>query len=167
MGGSMRNTATRALSVATLSLAAAIQLSSAEPAGARGTSAAPEPAFSSQPGTAAAAQPAAPPSAPASGPAAGVAPPSPPGASATLTGTVRSYDARARTLELIAGVGMALRVVRISCPEGTPVRAEGAAAGLSRLKPGDVVRVDYARTPKENVAKSIDLLPKPKPGGAP
>jgi hypothetical protein len=116
---------------------------------------------------AAAAQPAAPPSAPASGPARGAAPAPPPGASATLTGTVRSYDARARTLELIAGVGMRLRVVRISCPHGTPVKAEGAAAGVSRLKPGDVVRVDYARTPKENVAKSVEILPPPEPGSAP
>ncbi len=115
----------------------------------------------------AAAQPPVPPSALASGPVGGGAPASPPGDAVTLTGTIRSNEARTRTLELIAGVGMALRVVRISCPEGTPVKAEGAAAGVSRLKPGDVVRVDYARTPKENVAKSIELLPKPEPGGAP
>jgi hypothetical protein len=116
---------------------------------------------------AAAAQPAAPPSAPASGPAGGGAPESPPGASAALTGTVRSYDARARNLELIAGIGMRLRVVRISCPDGTPVVAEGAAAGLSRLRPGDVVRVAYSPAPGGNVARSIDVLPKPDPGGAP
>jgi hypothetical protein len=101
--------------------------------------------------------------------AASAAPPSPaptptaPLPSATLTATVRSVDAQARTLQVVTGVGYALRVVKISWKEIPTVKAAAAGAGISQLKPGDLVRVEYAKAPEGNVVKAIELLPSPAP----
>jgi len=97
------------------------------------------------------------------------APPSPaatpaaPLPSATLTATVQSVDAQARTLEVVTGVGYALRVVRLSWKEAPTVRAAATGAGMSQLKPGDLVRVEYGKAPEGNVVKTIELLPSPGP----
>jgi hypothetical protein len=150
----MKSHPLRSNAATALAIAGALLLSPGEPVRAR----------SPQPSGAPAAMPPATPGSAAPSPV----PSSPaPGSAATLTATVRSYDARTRTLEVITGVGLALRVVKIACPEGTPVRAEAAAASIARLKPGDIVRVEYARAPEGNVAKSIEALPKPGVGGAP
>src|SRR5439155_11316131 len=58
--------------------------------------------------------------------------------SSDLEGTVRAVNARAGTLELITGVGMSLRVVRMSTAPTTRLVAAGAAPRLADLKPGDV-----------------------------
>ena len=97
------------------------------------------------------------------------APPSPvptpaaPLPSATLTGTVQSIDAQARTLQVVTGVGYALRVVKLSWKEAPTMRAAAAGAGMSQLKPGDLVRVEYAKAPEGNVVRTIELLPSPAP----
>jgi hypothetical protein len=101
--------------------------------------------------------------------AASAAPPSPaatPAAtvpSATLTATVQSVDGQARTLQVVTGVGHALRVVKISWKEAPTVKAAAAGAGMSQLKPGDLVRVEYAKALEGNVVKTIELLPSPAP----
>ncbi len=101
--------------------------------------------------------------------AASAAPPSPaptptaPLPSATLTATVRSVDAQARTLQVVTGVGYALRVVKISWKEAPMVKAATAGGGMSQLKQGDLVRVEYAKAPEGNVVMSIELLPSPAP----
>jgi len=105
-----------------------------------------------------------------SGGAASAAPPSAaatpaPVPPATLTATVRSVDAQARTLEVVTGVGHALRVVKISWKEAPTVKA-AAGAGMAQLKPGDLVRVEYAKAPEGNVVRTIELLPRPAPEGA-
>ena len=97
------------------------------------------------------------------------APPSPAatpaaaGPSATLTATVQSVDAQARTLQVVTGVGHALRVVKISWKEAPTVKAAAAGAGMAQLKPGDLVRVEYSKAPEGNVVKTIELLPSPAP----
>jgi hypothetical protein len=101
----------------------------------------------------------------------GAAPPSPsptpaasPAASvpsATLTATVRSVDAQARTMEVVTGVGHALRVVKVSWKAPPAVKAAAAGAGMAQLKPGDLVRLEYAKAPDGNVVRTIELLPRP------
>lgn len=101
--------------------------------------------------------------------AASTAPPSPaatpsaPLPSATLTATVQSIDAQARTLEVVTGVGYALRVVKLSWKAAPTVKAAAAGAGMSQIKPGDLVRVEYAKAPEGNVVRTIELLPSPTP----
>jgi len=92
-------------------------------------------------------------------------PPTPaaPVPSATLTATVRAVNARDRTLEVVTGVGHALRVVRLSWKEAPTVKAAAASAGMAQVKPGDLVRVEYAKAPAGNVVRSIELLPRPRP----
>jgi len=104
-----------------------------------------------------------------SGGATSAAPPSPAAtpapavSSATLTATVRSVDAQARALEIVTGVGYALRVVKLSWKETPTVRAAAAGTGVAQLKPGDLVRVEYAKAPEGNVVRTIELLPRPAP----
>jgi hypothetical protein len=83
--------------------------------------------------------------------------------SATITATVQSIDAQARTLEVVTGVGYALRVVKISWKEAPTVKAAAAGAGMAQLKPGDLVRVEYTKSPEGNVVRTIELLPSPAP----
>jgi len=102
-----------------------------------------------------------------SGGAMSAAPPSPAatpaaaGPSATLTATVRSVDAQGRTLEIVTGVGYALRVVKLSWKAAPTVKAAEAGMGMAQLKPGDLVRVEYATAPEGNVVRTLELLPRP------
>src|SRR6266699_671565 len=79
-----------------------------------------------------------------------------PAPSYTYQGTVRAVNARAGTLELITGVGMSLRVVRISTAPTT--RPVAAAPRLADLKPGDVVRAECRRTAAGLVADRVEKL---------
>ena len=111
-----------------------------------------------------------------SGPITGAAPPSAPPTpaaspaatvpSATLTATVRSVDAQARTIEVVTGVGHALRVVKVSWKTPPAVKAAAAGAGMAQLKPGDLVRIEYAKAPDGNVVRTIEVLPRPAVQGA-
>jgi hypothetical protein len=95
-------------------------------------------------------------------------PPSPAAGSGgpALTATVRSVDARARTLELVTGVGHALRVVKLAFDERTEVKSAAGTASLAQLKPGDLIRVEYTKDAGVNTAKTIEVLPRPDAGGA-
>ena len=81
-----------------------------------------------------------------------------PAASYTFQGTVRAVDARTGTIELITGVGMSLRVVRITIAPTTRLAAGGAAPRLADLKPGDVVRAEGRRTTTGLVADRVEKL---------
>ncbi len=72
-----------------------------------------------------------------------------PAPSYTYQGTVRAVNARAGTLELITGVGMSLRVVRVKTARTTR---------LADLKPGDVVRAECRRTAAGLVADRVEKL---------
>jgi hypothetical protein len=81
-----------------------------------------------------------------------------PAASYTYQGTVRAVNARAGTLELITGVGMSLRVVRMTMAPTTRLAAGGAKPRLADLKPGDVVRAVGRRTTAGLVADQVEKL---------
>ena len=87
------------------------------------------------------------------------------GSQIALTATLRSVDAKARTLEVVTGVGPALRVVKFSCGERVLVKTAGGNAPLAQLKPGDLVRVEYAKGAEGNVASTIEALAWPAAGG--
>ena len=81
-----------------------------------------------------------------------------PAASYTFQGTVRAVDARTGTIELITGVGMSLRVVRMTMAPTTRLIAAGATPRLADLKPGDVVRAEGRRTAAGLVADRVEKL---------
>src|SRR5207248_1610823 len=81
-----------------------------------------------------------------------------PAASYTYRGTIRAVNARTGTLELITGVGMSLRVVRMTTAPTTQLVAAGGAPRLADLKPGDVVRTECRRTPTGLVADRVEKL---------
>lgn len=87
-----------------------------------------------------------------------------PGASYTYQGTVRAFAAKTGSLELITGVGMALRIVQVSVAPAAHAGG-GTAARLAGLefKPGDVVRVECHRTGAGLVADRIEKIEVPKP----
>jgi hypothetical protein len=94
-------------------------------------------------------------------------PPSPSSGKATLSATVRSVDAQARTLELVTGVGYALHVVKLTLGDRAEVRTPAGLAPLVQLKPGDRVRVEYTKGVDGNTATAIEILPAPEAGSAP
>ena len=79
-----------------------------------------------------------------------------PAASYTYRGTVRSFTAKTGALELVTGVGMALRNVGISVPPAA------RPAGVD-LKPGDIVRVETHRTATGLVADRVERVEVAKP----
>src|SRR2546422_2011494 len=82
----------------------------------------------------------------------------------TYQGTVHSVQAKTGTLELITGVGHALRLVQMRVPIGLQVAgtAGGASLGVRGVKPGDVVRVLCHRAGGSLVADKVEKL-KPTP----
>jgi hypothetical protein len=80
-----------------------------------------------------------------------------PGGAQTVTATIRSVDESARTVDLLTGVGHALRIVRISVAEDCQIRVKAATAGLWDLKPGDICRVQFRKTAARNVAERIEV----------
>ena len=84
-----------------------------------------------------------------------------PAALYTYQGTVHSMQAKTGTLELITGVGHALRLVQMRVPTG--LRMAGTATGaasvrVSGVKPGDVVRVVCHRAGGSLVADRVEKL---------
>jgi hypothetical protein len=90
--------------------------------------------------------------------------PSPVTGQATVTATVRSVGGQPRVVEVTTGVGYALRVVKVTLPEQMEVRTPGGAARPDQLKPGDLVRIDYVKSPEGNKATKVEVLPPPEPG---
>ena len=86
-----------------------------------------------------------------------------PAASYTFQGTVRAYSPKTG-LDLITGVGMALRLVHVTAAPAAH-GGGGAAASLAGLdlKAGDVVRVECHRAEEGLVADRIERVEVPKP----
>ena len=78
-----------------------------------------------------------------------------------------AVDAQARTLELVTGVGYALRVVKLTLEDRAEVKTPAGLAPPAQLKPGDRVRVEYTKSADGNTATAIEVLPPPEAGGAP
>ena len=72
----------------------------------------------------------------------------------TYRGTV--YKVQAGALDLITGVGYALRVVHIRTPATTVVARGSASLHVSELKPGDVVQADCRLTDAGLIAERIE-----------
>ena len=78
-----------------------------------------------------------------------------------LTGTVVAVDHRTRTLELLTGVGHALRIARVHLPTELGIRARGVETPLKALTPGCIVRVECKSTRTGTDASSVELLQTP------
>jgi hypothetical protein len=85
-----------------------------------------------------------------------------PAATYTYRGTVHRFDPKTGGLELITGVGMALRLVRMTRPRAARATG-GRALGPADLKAGDVVRVEGHETPAGLVADRIEKIEVPRP----
>jgi hypothetical protein len=68
-------------------------------------------------------------------------------------------------LEVLTGVGLALRVLRIRCDEATLIQAAGKQVRLASLKRGDLVRVTYRPSVEGYVAIRIEPFPRPGTAG--
>src|SRR5947199_2080369 len=64
---------------------------------------------------------------------------------------------KARAVDIITGVGEALRLVQMRTQAATAVFGEGAAIRLGDLQPGDVVRADCRMTATGLVVDRIEL----------
>lgn len=78
-----------------------------------------------------------------------------------LTGTVVAIDVRARRLDLLTGVGHALRLRRIHIPEALRVNAHGTESPMSVLSVGSICRVDCGSSPAGVSASKVELLENP------
>lgn len=80
-----------------------------------------------------------------------------PAQGATYTGTVKAVQA-GKSIDLITGVGYALRVVRIGIIPATQMMHGSATMRLSDIAPGDIVRTDCHLTEQGLVADRIEKL---------
>jgi hypothetical protein len=79
-------------------------------------------------------------------------------AARTIQGTVRAVEPKTGSLELVTGVGMALRLVRLQAVATTKIMRGGAGVRLSELKRGDLVRAECRWTGKGLVADRIEKV---------
>ena len=70
-------------------------------------------------------------------------------------GTVHAV--KAGSVDLIIGVGLALRLVHMRTVPRTSIVSEGAALALGDLQPGDVVRADCRLTDSGLIADRIEI----------
>ena len=56
-------------------------------------------------------------------------------ASASIQGTVQTAESKRGTLDVMTGVGMSLRIVRLTVPPSVRIASGGARSPLSALKP--------------------------------
>lgn len=81
----------------------------------------------------------------------------------TYQGTVHAVNLRTGSLDLITGVGMALRLVHMTTSPTTLMAGARASLRLADLKPGDYVRADCRRTDAGLVANRIERLEVARP----
>jgi hypothetical protein len=73
-------------------------------------------------------------------------------------GTVHAIQAHPAGLDLVTGVGFALRLVHMRTLPTTSVDSAGTTIPLGHVKPGDVVRADCRMTETGLVADHIEKL---------
>ncbi len=78
-----------------------------------------------------------------------------------LTGTVRAVDVKRGTIDLVTGVGYALRVRRVHLPPEPKLYVGRAESAVSVLKLGSVVRIRCLQTAKGTLASTVELLQPP------
>src|SRR6266480_5254855 len=77
-------------------------------------------------------------------------------ATPSVQGTIYAIQPKSGSLDLVTGVGMALRVVHVTAPASA--RLAPAGIPLSALKRGDIVRVQCHWSGKQLVADRIDKV---------
>ncbi|HKW40051.1 MAG TPA: hypothetical protein VJN39_02265 [Gemmatimonadales bacterium] len=82
-------------------------------------------------------------------------------ASYTYQGTIHAVDARTGSLDLITGVGMALRLVHMTISPTTLLPSASGSLRVAALRPGDVVRAECRITPTGLVASRIEKIEVP------
>jgi hypothetical protein len=80
------------------------------------------------------------------------------------TGTVHAVQPTTGSLDLITGVGHALRMVHITTLPATQTMSGAAAIRFAELAPGDKLRADCRMTASGLVADRIERLPAPGRG---
>jgi hypothetical protein len=80
-----------------------------------------------------------------------------PASTYTYRGTIHRVDPKTGAIELITGVGMALRLVRMTTPLAARTTS-GTALGPADLKAGDVVRAECHQTPGGLVADRVEKI---------
>jgi hypothetical protein len=78
--------------------------------------------------------------------------------SASFQGTVHALQPKTGSLDVVTGVGMALRLVRLTAISTTQITSGGSRVPLSAVKRGDIVRVLYHRSGKQLVADRIEKV---------
>ncbi len=79
-------------------------------------------------------------------------------ANPSIQGTVYAVQQRAGSLDVLVGVGMALRIVRLRTPPNARIAAEGAEVPMSALERGDVVRARCHWSGKQLVVDRIEKV---------
>jgi len=97
------------------------------------------------------------------GAAAGAAGPAPPARAVsndgdTLVATVNAVDLRARSIDLITGVGLALRIRHARLPAPLTIKGIAPESLAVMLTPGCIVRVVLRATPAGPAASQVELL---------
>ncbi len=76
----------------------------------------------------------------------------------SIQGTVHALQPKTRSLVVLAGVGMSLRLVRITAPPAAGIAGGEAGVPLSALKRGDIVRVQCHGSDKQLIADRIEKV---------
>jgi hypothetical protein len=77
------------------------------------------------------------------------------------TGTVHAVQSQTGSLDLITGMGHALRLVHIRTLPATQTMSGVATIRFADLAPGDKLRADCRMTPSGLIADRIEKLPAP------
>jgi len=64
-----------------------------------------------------------------------------------VIGTVRAVETKTRMIEVITGVGYAVRILRLQVAEDCRIMVPGGSAQLSSFTPGTHARVEYVAAP--------------------
>ena len=78
-----------------------------------------------------------------------------------VTGTICRIDTGTGTLELLMGVGHAIRLERIRFQASVPVKSRGKSAALSSLAPGAVCRVECSLVDAHETATAVEVITPP------
>jgi len=80
----------------------------------------------------------------------------------SVQGAVHAVDLRARSVDVMTGVGFALRMVHLQVPATVPITSREAgqreSIKLSELKLGDVIRVSFGGRATGFVAYTIERV---------
>jgi len=75
----------------------------------------------------------------------------------SLTATVAMVDTKARSLEIITGVGHAVAPLQLEVPQTCRITVGGATRQLGDLKRGDIVRIQYRNIGQRHVADNVAI----------